>query len=181
MKIAQIATIVLIPLLGIGAPFILSGFGYRALFGGLLGVPAPLLLQSGKPLFGLMSPTIFAAVILVLGAIPFLVWNRQRKRVRTVEPWYGGMQLEEKEYFTEPAFSQILLHMLRRIYGTEERAGNGTRQLHTRDRFAQPLQAIKEGTRHFGSALSRIFMNGHIYYYVAYIIAACVVVLLIHW
>ncbi|HUX12523.1 MAG TPA: proton-conducting transporter membrane subunit [Spirochaetia bacterium] len=181
MKIAQLLSIILIPLLGIAAPFLLSRFGYAGLFGGLLGVPSPLLLQSGSPLFGVVSPTMFAAVIVVLAAIPLLVWRLRRPRVRRVEPWYGGLSLEEREYFTEPAFSQILLHMLRRFYGTAEGRHEGRRQLHIRDRFARPLRAVAAVTMRVGGALSRTLMNGHIYYYVAYILFAFVVVLIIRW
>ncbi len=181
MKIAQVVSIVLLPLFGIGVPVLLPLFGFSGLFGGLLGVPSPLLLFSGSPLFGVVSPTMFAVVIIVLAALPLLIWSRRRKRVRAVEPWYGGLSLEEDEFFTEPAFSQILLHMLRRIYGTEESSAHGTRQLHIRDRFTRPLRSAASGLRRLGGVLSRIYMNGHVYYYIGYILVAFVVVLLIRW
>lgn len=181
MKIAQVTTILLLPLFGVGVPVLLPLFGFDGLFGGLLGVPSPLLLQSGDPLFGVVSPTMFAVVIVVLAAVPLLIWSFRRGRVRTVEPWYGGMSLEEQEFFTEPAFSQILLHMLRRIYGTEESSSPGTKQLHIRDRFARPLRSAASTVRSIGGFLSRTYMNGHVYYYVGYILVAFVVVLLIRW
>ena len=181
MKVAQVITILLLPLLGIGLPVLVPLFGFRSLFGGLLGVPSPLLLESGSPFFGVVSPTMFAVVIAVLGAIPFLFWRLQRKRVRSVDPWYGGVSLSEQEYFTEPAFSQILLRMLRGFYDTEEMSTPGRRQLNIRDRFTRPLRSVAAGIQRLGGLFSRVIMNGHVYYYVSYIIVAFVVALMIRW
>ncbi len=181
MKVAQVLTIVLLPVLGIAVPALLPAFGFSGLFGGLLGVPSPLLLESGNPFFGVVSPSMFAVVIVILGAVPIMIWRLRRGRVRAVVPWSGGIPLGEKEYFTEPAFSQILLHMLRRFYGTVERSGHGTRQLHIRDLFSRPLRSAAAGIQSLGRIVSRSFMNGHVYYYVAYILVAFVLVLLIPW
>ena len=181
MIIAQVITILLLPLLGIGLPALIPLFGYPGLFGGLLGVPSPLLLESGAPFFGVVSPTMFTAVMIVLGAVPVLLWWLRKTRVRAVEPWHGGMSLSEKEYFTEPAFSQILLRMLRRFYDTKEISTPGSRQLSIRDRFARPLRSVAAIIQRLGGLMSRTIMNGHPYYYVGYILVAFVIILLIRW
>jgi len=87
----------------------------------------------------------------------------------------------QREQFREPAFSQIIVHMLRRLYGTEERTTPGRRHLRVRDRLASPLEKLAAAVRIGGSWISRVFMNGHVRYYILYIVAMFVIVLLIRW
>ena len=179
MRVAQVAAIVLLPLFGLGLPLFLPWFGFKNLFGGLLGVPAPLLLVSGDPLFGVLSPTMFGLVILILCLVPLAVWRGRSGTKRGVSPWYGGQEIREEEFYSEPAFSQILLHQFRRLYGARESADEGRAQLRHRDRFVAPLERLSEMVQSAGSALSRVFMNGKVHYYVLYIFIALLAVALL--
>ncbi len=134
----RIALIVLVLFVGVGLPALLPLFGFGKLFSGLLGVPKPLLLVSGIPLFGVLSPTIFAAIMVALSAVPVISWYLRRRRVRTVNAWNGGIEIAPPESFTAPAYTQILTAILANFYRTRERRSEGGRRLETVDLLASP-------------------------------------------
>jgi len=175
----QIALISLVLLVGVGLPALLPLFGFGALFSGLLGVPKPLLLVSGTPLFGVLSPTIFAAIMIVLGAIPVISWFLRRRRVRSVNAWNGGIEIAPPESFTAPAYTQILTAILANFYRTRERRGEEGRRLETVDLLASPYGPIREAVERIAGWTSRLFMNGRIAAYVLYIVVMFVVALVI--
>jgi len=179
MKAAQGTAIVLIPLLGLALPFLLIPAGFGSLFNGLLGVPSPLLLNSGDPLFGVLSPTMFGIIVAVLALLPLVVWRHRSTKTRKVPSWYGGITMEENEFYSEPAFSQILLHQFRRFYGAREIAENDRAQIHHRDRLIAPLLWASDLVRGIGAFFSRYFMHGKVNYYVLYIFLVFLVILLL--
>ena len=175
----QIGLILLVALAGIALPVLLPFFGFEGLFGGLLAVPQGLLLVSGVPTFGVVSPTMLAVVLVVLGAVPGLIWWRGRRSVRRVAPWNGGFGISPPESFTAPAYSQILQAVLKNFYRTREVEEEGGRRIATLDLLAGPFGALHRAFVRTGAALSRRVMNGRISAYVSYIVVMFVIAVVV--
>lgn len=174
-----VALAVLVFALAVGSPWVLTFFGFGRLLGSLLDVPHPLLLVSGIPTFGVLSPTMFAVVMAVLTALPLLAWALRRRRSRVVAVWHGGAPLAERERFSSAAYRQILSHVMRGLLGRKETTEGASRTFTTRD-FVEDLYRL------FHSALSlladlfaRLYMNGRIGWYVTYILMTFVIVILL--
>jgi len=175
----EIALMVLLVGTGVALPLVLMAFGQSSLLNGLLGVPKPLLLVSGVPLFGVVSPTFFAVLIVVLSGIPVAVWSTRRKSYRTVEAWHGGIEQSPAERFTSDAFSQILAHILRAFTRASVNDEGGNVSLQTKDGLEGAWGLLKDALDVVGTALSRLYMNGRIAWYVGYILITFVVVLIV--
>lgn len=171
----QISLAGLILLCGVGIPALLPLFGFGRLFSGLLGVPKPLLLVSGIPLFGVLSPTLFAAIMIVLSAIPILSWLARRRRIRAVDAWNGGIEINQAESFTSPAYTQILASILKNVYRTREHREGSARSVETTDFVADLTRPIRRAVDSLAGATSRLFMNGRIAAYVLYIVIILVI------
>jgi len=177
--VAQGALSLLVVGSAIALPALLLFFGYGSLLGGLLGVPKPLLLVSGSPIFGVVSPTMFALVMLVLCGIPLLLWARRRSRMRSVRAWSGGLPIAANEQFSSDAFAQILKFVMRGLFRTRELSEGARRTLVSRDVVETVYAKADNVATRIGGALGRIYMNGRVGWYVAYILAAFVVVLVL--
>ncbi len=179
MHIAEISLESLIVLGGIGLPLIIMFIGFPQLLTGLLAIPAPLVLASGIPVFGVISPTFIGIIMIVLLIIPVLLFMKNKKKVRKVESWNGGIKLEEAEFFTAPAYSQILEHILRGFYRTREKKSKTRSSISVEDILIWPSEAITRMVRKTGERLSWILMNGKISAYVAYILVLFITVFII--
>ena len=164
---------------GIALPVIIMVTGFRSLLTGLLAVPAPLLLASNEPLFGVISPPFIAMIMVVLFIIPFWILMRNRKRVRKVNAWNGGTRIEEENYFSAQAYSQILEHILRNFYNTKELKSATRRSLEVEDILVRPTVAISRAVRKIGEGESFLIMNGKISVYVTYILVLFILVFFI--
>ncbi len=179
MHIAEISLESLIVLGGIGLPLIIMFIGFPQLLTGLLAIPAPLVLASGIPAFGVISPTFIGIIMIVLLIIPVLLFMKNKKKVRKVESWNGGIKLEDAEFFTAPAYSQILEHILRGFYRTREKKSKTRSSISVEDILIWPSEAITRMVRKTGERLSWILMNGKISAYVAYILVLFITVFII--
>ena len=179
VRAVELVLILLVPATGIGLPAVLRWSGFGTLLGGLLGVPRPLLLVSGTPTFGVLSPTFFAVVILVLSGIPLAVWARRRRSFRRVGAWSGGLEPVGRERFTSDAFAQILQHILRFYTRARAREEGGSVSLQTRDALERIWRGLARLSDTVATAVSRVYMNGRISWYVTYILAVFVIVLLV--
>jgi hydrogenase-4 component B len=175
----QICLMILVAFAGIALPLVLPFFGFSGLFSGLLGVPSGLLLVSGEPVFGVVSPTMLAVVLLALGAIPAIAWVAGKRGVRRVGPWNGGIELAPSESFSAPAYSQILQAMLKNFFRTHETEEEGGRRIATVDLLARPFGFLWKAFSRVGSALSRAVMNGKIAAYVSYVVVMFVIAILL--
>jgi formate hydrogenlyase subunit 3/multisubunit Na+/H+ antiporter MnhD subunit len=179
MHIAEVSLESLIVLGGIGLPLIIMVIGFPQLLTGLLAIPAPLVLASNMPVFGVISPTFIGIIMLVLLIIPILLFMKNKKKTRKVESWNGGIKLEESEFFTAPAYSQILEHILHGFYHTRERKSKTRSSISVEDMLIWPSEVITRMVRKTGERLSLILMNGKISAYVAYILILFITVFII--
>lgn len=164
---------------GIGLPVIIIVTGFPNLLTGLLAVPAPLLLASNEPLFGVISPPFIAIIMVVLFIIPFWILIRNRKSVRKVNAWNGGTRIEEENYFSAQAYSQILEHILRNFYRTKELRSTTRRSLEVEDILVRPTLALTRFVHKIGEGESFLIMNGKISVYVTYILVLFILVFFI--
>lgn len=179
MHIAEVSLESLIVLGGVGLPLIIIFIGFPQLLTGLLAIPAPLVLASAQPLFGVISPTFIGIIMIVLLIIPVLIFMKNKKKVRKVESWNGGIKLEEAEFFTASAYSQILEHILHGFYHTRERKSKTRGSISVEDILIWPSEAITRMIQKMGERLSLILMNGKISAYVAYILILFITVFII--
>ena len=170
MKFSEIFLIILVILTGIGAPFIIKLSGYSYMLSGALSVSKPFLILSGKPVFGVLAPTYFAIVALVLFIVPFLIYLATNKRVKKVTSWNGGLELKEKEYFTADAYSYILKYILKKVYNTKEIKKNQVCSVVAEDRMEFFYSFFRNAFISMGNVTSRYLMNGKIYIYIFYIL-----------
>jgi hydrogenase-4 component B len=164
---------------GIGLPAIIFLIGYPQLLTGLLGIPAPFVLASGQPIFGVISPTFIAIVMFFLLAIPFFLFQSRRKKVRKVNSWNGGIPLREEEYFSAQAYSQILEHIMRKVYRTREIKSETHRRLEVEDILTGPMQFLTKLVQKIGEGEALVIMNGKISAYVTYILVLFVLTFII--
>lgn len=175
----EIALILLLGGCGVGLPLVILTLGYRGLLTGLLGVPAPLLLASGQPIFGVISPTFIAIIMTVLLLIPLGIFLRGRRRVRTVHSWNGGLRLAENEFFSAPAYSEILEHVLRSFYHTREIKTAARSSIEVEDIMIRPTRALTRLVQKIGEGEALVLMNGKISAYVTYILVLFVLAFII--
>lgn len=179
MHLSEAGLELLILLCGIGIPLIIMIMGYPQLLTGLLGIPSPLVLASGQPVFGVISPTFISLIMIVLLLVPVSLFIKNNKRVRKVNSWNGGVGLDEAEFFSAPAYSQILEHILRAFYHTRE-VKSGTRSgIEVEDILVRPTRALAWLVRKIGEGEAMVLMNGKISAYVTYILILFVLVFLI--
>lgn len=179
MRISEISLELIIVLCGIGLPLIIIFIGYPQLLTGLLGVPAPLVLASGQPAFGVISPTFIGVIMVVLLIIPVLLFLKNKKKVRKVNSWNGGIDLAEIEFFSAPAYSQILEHILRGFYRTREIHTKTRSRIEVEDVLVRPMRALTRLVQRIGEGEALVLMNGKISAYVAYILVLFVTVFII--
>ncbi len=179
MHIAEVGLESILVLGGIGLPLIIIFIGFPQLLTGLLGIPSPLVLASGKPAFGVISPTFIGIIMLVLLIIPVLIFMKNKKKVRKVDSWNGGIKLEESEFFSAPAYSQILEHILSGFYRTRETRSKTRSRIEVEDLLIRPTEALTRLVRKIGERVALILMNGKISAYVAYILVLFITVFII--
>jgi len=170
IKFSEIFLLVLVVGTGVFAPLLFKMFGYSYMLGGALGVPKPFLIMSGKPIFGVIAPTFLFIVICVLFLVPFYIYFSTKNRVRKVNSFNGAMPLREGEYFTAPAYSYILEHILEKIYRTREKIIGNRYIIDITDLLTYPYKFFKKAAIKIGYFTSRILMNGKIYWYIIYIL-----------
>ncbi len=179
MHIAELSLELILVLGGIALPFIIILLGFPHLLIGLLGIPAPLVLASGQPVFGVISPTFIGLIMLVLLIIPVILFVKTKKKVRKVNSWNGGVKLEEKEYFSAAAYSQILEHVLRGFYKTREIKDKTYRRIKVEDVLIRPMTALPRLVKKIGERVASVLMNGKISTYVTYILILFITVFII--
>lgn len=179
MNFTQVVLESLLILTGVGLPAVILLIGYPQLLTGLLGIPAPFVLASGQPIFGVISPTFIGLIMIVLFIIPFIIFWRNSKNVRKVNSWNGGIPLEEEEYFSAQAYSQILKHILRKVYRTKEVRTEKSYQLEVEDILTGPMQFLIRIVQKIGEGEALVLMNGKISAYVTYILVLFVITFLI--
>ncbi len=179
MHTAEITLELLIVLGGIGLPLIVLLLGFPHLLTGLLAIPAPLVLASNQPVFGVISPTFIGLIMLVLMIIPVWLFMKNKKKTRKVKSWNGGLKLAEDEFFTAPAYSQIVEHVLRGFYHTREKTSKNHSSIRVEDILVRPVLLVTRLVQKTGDRLASTLMNGRISAYVAYIMAIFILVFLI--
>ncbi|NOY07399.1 MAG: NADH/ubiquinone/plastoquinone (complex I) [Spirochaetes bacterium] len=178
MKITELSLLIIVIGSGIFVTFILRYFGYTNFTSGLLAVFKPMLLISGNPPFGVISPAFFMIIILVLLLFPLLVYFSRHRNTRRVNSWNGGIPLTEDEYFTSSAYSGILKIILNKFYGTKETKGR-EKKIVIVDKVRYFYSWLNKFVLGTGYLLSKVLMNGKVYAYVSYIIVMFVLVFLI--
>jgi NADH:ubiquinone oxidoreductase subunit 5 (subunit L)/multisubunit Na+/H+ antiporter MnhA subunit len=179
MHTTEIGLLIVIIGCGIGLPLIIWLLGYPDLLTGLLGVPRPLLLASNAPPFGVISPTYIAVVMLVLFLLPGWLFYRQRTRVRRVASWNGGIRLAESEFYSAPAYSEVLEHVLRSFYRTREVRSPTNSRIEVEDILIRPTRVLTRLVQKIGEAEALVVMNGKISAYVTYILVLFVLAFIV--
>jgi|YelNatPaOPRAMG01_1025707.scaffolds.fasta_scaffold00153_51 formate hydrogenlyase subunit 3/multisubunit Na+/H+ antiporter MnhD subunit len=169
MKISEIFLILLLFLGGIFSPFIIQLLGYGKFLSGLLAVPDPLLIVSAQPIFGVLSPTMLTAVILVLIIIPILFFAFGKKKVRKVDAWNGALPLSEDEYYSVPAYSFTLEYILRSVFLMKENKEGYIAEVQNKDVAEYLYEFIGKFVDKLSLLVGRIIMNGRISLYILYI------------
>ncbi len=179
MHTAEISLESLLVLGGIGLPLVIIFIGFPQLLTGLLAIPAPLVLASNQPAFGVISPTFIGIIMLVLLIVPVWIFMKNKKKTRKVESWNGGIKLEEDEFFTASAYSQILEHILRGFYHTREKKSKNRSSITVDDILLRPTEFISRMVQKTGKIVASTLMNGKISAYVAYILVLFITVFII--
>lgn len=91
----------------------------------------------------------------------------------------GGIKLEEAEFFSAPAYSQILKHILRGFYRTRETRSTTYSSIKVEDILIRPTEAITRLIQKVGARVAGVLMNGKISAYVAYILILFITVFII--
>ncbi len=179
MHTAEISLESLLVMGGIGLPLVILFIGFPQLLTGLLAIPAPLVLASNQPAFGVISPTFIGIIMLVLLIVPVWIFMKNKKKTRKVESWNGGIKLEEDEFFTASAYSQILEHILRGFYHTREKKSKNRSSITVNDILLRPTEFITRMVQKTGKIMASTLMNGKISAYVAYILVLFITVFII--
>lgn len=169
IKISEVFLILLLFLGGIFSPYIIQLLGYGKFLSGLLAVPDPLLIVSAQPIFGVISPTMFIMVIIVLLIIPLSFYVFGKRKIRKVDAWNGALPLGEDEYYTVPAYSFTLEYILRSIYRTKENKKGYLAEVKNKDIAEYLYEYITDKIGKISDAVGRIIMNGKISLYILYI------------
>ena len=170
MIFSEILLIVLLIGAGIFAPFIFKSLDYSYMLAGLLAVPKPLVILSGKPIFGVLAPTFFPVVTGVLFLFPLFIYLKTKNNVKTVNSWNGGLLLQEEEYFSAGGFSYILEHVLKKVYNTREILTKGKYKISIEDRASIFYIYTSKIFKFIGTFVSNILMSGKVYIYISYIL-----------
>lgn len=179
LNLTQIVMLLLVALSGIGLPAVILWLGYPELLTGLLGIPKPFVLASGNPVFGVISPTFISIMMVVLIALPLLLFLIKRKSVRKVHSWNGGVSLTDDDFFTAPAYSQILEHILRSLYRTKEVRKENEGTVEVEDVMLGPMRTLTRWVQKIGEGEALMVMNGRISAYVSYILILFIIVFVI--
>lgn len=179
LHITQVSMQLLVVLCGVGLPALILWLGYPALLTGLLGIPKPFVLASGNPVFGVISPTFIGIIMIVLVCLPLLVYFAKRKSVRKVHSWNGGVSLADNDFFTAPAYSQILEHILRSLYRTREVRKQDEGSVEVEDIMLRPTRTLTRWVQKIGEGEALVLMNGNISAYVTYILILFILVFII--
>lgn len=179
LHLTQIVMQLLVVLCGIGLPAVILWLGYPELLTSLLGIPKPFVLASGNPVFGVISPTFIAIVMIVLIALPLLLFLSRRRSVRKVHSWNGGVSLSDNDFFTAPAYSQILEHILRSLYRTREVRKQDESKVEVEDVMLGPMRWLTRWVEKIGEGEALMLMNGRISAYVTYILVLFILVFVI--
>jgi formate hydrogenlyase subunit 3/multisubunit Na+/H+ antiporter MnhD subunit len=169
IKISQVFLILLLFLGGIFSPFMIQLLGYGKFLSGLLAVPDPLLIVSAKPIFGVLSPTMFILVVIVLMIIPLLFYFFGRRKIRKVDAWNGALPLGEDEYYTVPAYSFTIEYILRSIFRTKEIKQGYLAEVKTKDIAEYLYEFLSNIVERISNSVGKIIMNGKISLYILYI------------
>lgn len=170
MHAVEIGLLVAVIGCGIALPAIIYLFGYPNLLTGLLGIPRPFLLASNQPPFGVISPTFIALTMIVLLILPCWIFLNRQKKVRRVHSWNGGIRLREAEFYSAPAYSEILEHVLRKVYHTREIQTPARSGIEIEDVLIRPTRILTRLVGKIGEAEALVLMNGKISAYVTYIL-----------
>ena len=127
----------------------------------------------GNGVFGLVSPDYIIILITVFSLVAFSVFRKPKLRDAPV--WNGGSV--KAETFTSYAYSNNIRMMLRRILRTN--LGTEGRTASIIDVFWLVMNDIGSGYRKFCRFITLKFMNSSISWYMVYMIAAFMTVLLV--
>ncbi len=169
IKISEVFLILLLFGGGIFSPYLIQLLGYGKFLSGLLAVPDPLLIISARPVFGVISPTMFTIVILFLIVIPIMFFLFGKKKIRKVEAWNGALPLGEDEYYSVPAYSFTLEYILRSIYRTKETKEGYIAEVRNKDIAEFLYEYLGKTVNKISNFVGRVIMNGRISLYILYI------------
>ncbi|MGC9168074.1 proton-conducting transporter membrane subunit [Desulfurella multipotens] len=174
IKLAENLMSALVILSGIFSFLIVFYLGYNNFLDGILGVPKPALMVSSRPIFGVVSPFMFA---IVFGFLLFftLLLKFSNKKIKTVTPWVGGLKLKENEMYNTRGYSFIVEYVLRGIYRTKEK----DTYVESYDVSNLIYQGLEILFKKLSCFLSKYIMNGNLNYYIAYIIAMFIIALFV--
>lgn len=174
VKLAENIMSASVILSGIFSFLIVFYLGYNNLLDGLLGVPKPTLIVSSKPIFGVVSPFMFAIVFGLLFFLALLL-RFSNKKTKTVMPWVGGLKLKENEMFNTRGYSFIVEYVLKGVYRTKEK----DTYVESYDISNSIYQGLEILFKKLSGFLSKTIMNGNLYYYVTYIVAMFIIALFV--
>ena len=177
MKISEAILIFLVIALGFISPLIVIGLGYPAFLDGLLAVPKPLLIVSSRPIFGVLSPTIFAIMIFIF-FVDLWKLKSKEKDVKRVSPWVGGLEVLSTESFKIGAYSFIVESLLKPLNQTKEIREGDTAYVYSIDLIETFYSFITKLSNKISSFFSKTIMNSSIHWYIAYIIGAFIITLM---
>jgi NADH:ubiquinone oxidoreductase subunit 5 (subunit L)/multisubunit Na+/H+ antiporter MnhA subunit len=174
IKLAENTMSALVVISGIFSFVIVMYLGYSNFLDGLLGVFKPALIVSSKPVFGVLSPFMFAVVFGFL-LIVVLLLKFSNKNTKTTMPWVGGLALKDNELYNTRGYSFIVEYVLRGIYRTKEKKT----YVESYDISNSIYDFLERLFKKLSSTVSKIIMNGHLYYYVIYIMAIFIIALFV--
>ena len=179
LKIAQVLMILAVIFSGVFSPFIVKILGYREFLDGLLIVPKGFLIVSGRPIFGVISPTMFFVVGGLMIIISILIFKLPNKNVKFVKPWVGGEEIKLEEQFSTGAYSFIVEYILGKVYLTKEIITPKMAHVRSKDFLEYIYSALEKFFYLISYFVSRTIMNGKIAFYVFYIMLSFIVTLIL--
>jgi formate hydrogenlyase subunit 3/multisubunit Na+/H+ antiporter MnhD subunit len=177
MKISEAILILLVITLGFISALIVIALGYHTFLDGLLAVPNPLLIVSSRPIFGVLSPTLFGIIIFIF-FITLWKLKSKEKDVKRVKPWVGGLEVLPAESFKIGAYSFIVESLLKPLNQTREIRENDTAYVYSADIIENFYSFITKLSNKISSLFSKTIMNSSIHWYITYIISAFIITLL---
>jgi hypothetical protein len=90
-------------------------------------------------------------------------------------PWVGGLALKDNELYNTRGYSFIVEYVLRGIYRTKEKKT----YVESYDISNSIYDFLERLFKKLSSTVSKIIMNGHLYYYVIYIMAIFIIALFV--
>jgi formate hydrogenlyase subunit 3/multisubunit Na+/H+ antiporter MnhD subunit len=174
IKLAENTMSAFVVLSGIFSFVIIMYLGYNNFLDGLLGVFKPALIVSSKPVFGVLSPFMFTVVFGFLFIVVLLL-KFSNKNTKTTMPWVGGLALKDNELYNTRGYSFIVEYVLRGVYRTKEKKTC----VESYDISNSIYDFLERLFKKLSSTVSKIIMNGHLYYYVIYIMAIFIIALFV--